>query len=308
MSSSSRILTRARLLLCTACSLAAGPAWAQAVPADPATQAARLRAEAEAHEHGNGVPRDGERAAQLYCEAARLGDAVSLFNLGWMYANGRGVGRDDAQAAWFFHAAAERGGFPQAWRMLPAVGEPSAQTPECLRRPAPPRVAAAPATARPPAPAIPPGAPAQVVKLVQQLAPRFQVPEALAFAIIAAESNFDPLARSPRNAMGLMQLIPATAERFNVTDPFDPGQNLRGGLAYLRWLLAYFEGEVALVAAAYNAGKGMVERHRGVPPFPETRAYVQRILATVGVSRYPYDARVTPPSPRMAQIRQVAGL
>ena len=75
-----------------------------------------------------------------------------------------------------------------------------------------------------------------------------------------------------------MQLIPETSARFNVKQPFDPVQNIRGGFAYLRWLLAYFQGDVALVAAAYNAGEGIVERYRGIPPYAETRAYVQRIM------------------------------
>ena len=93
-----------------------------------------------------------------------------------------------------------------------------------------------------------------------------------------------------------MQLIPETSERFQVKNPYDPAQNIRGGLSYLRWLLAYFEGDVALVAAAYNAGEGKVERYRGVPPYLETRAYVQRILKAVGTAIHPFDRTVTQPS------------
>ena len=96
-----------------------------------------------------------------------------------------------------------------------------------------------------------------------------------------------------------MQLIPETSARFNVKKPFDPVQNVRGGLAYLRWLLAYFKGNVALVAAAYNAGEGTVERYRGVPPYAETRAYVQRI------KRYLPEG---PPSLRRDGHRAVAGI
>ncbi|HEV7914899.1 MAG TPA: lytic transglycosylase domain-containing protein, partial [Albitalea sp.] len=73
---------------------------------------------------------------------------------------------------------------------------------------------------------------------------------------------------------------------------------------YLRWLLAYFEGDVMLVAAAYNAGEGAVERYRGVPPYLETRAYVRKILRAVGATAQPFDASVTQPSPKLAQIRQ----
>jgi len=122
-------------------------------------------------------------------------------------------------------------------------------------------------------------------------------------AIIAAESNFDSLALSPKNARGLMQLIPETSERFNVRNAFDPAQNIRGGLTYLRWLLAYFEGDVALVAAAYNSGEGTVERYRGVPPYLETRAYVQRILKSVGSRAHPFDEAVTRPSASLPLIR-----
>jgi len=102
------------------------------------------------------------------------------------------------------------------------------------------------------------------------------------FAVMRAESNFDPLARSSRNAQGLMQLIPETAERFAVRDPLDPVENLRGGMGYLRWLLSYFRGDVVLALAAYNAGEGTVRRYGGVPPFAETRNYVARILRRVG--------------------------
>ena len=99
-----------------------------------------------------------------------------------------------------------------------------------------------------------------------------------------------------------MQLIPETSARFNVKKPFDLVQNVRGGLAYLRWLLAYFKGDVALVAAAYNSGEGTVERYRGVPPYAETRAYVQRIKRYYRKDSHPYDATVTDPSPELSRI------
>jgi soluble lytic murein transglycosylase-like protein len=121
----------------------------------------------------------------------------------------------------------------------------------------------------------------KVVGLVHQLAPEYGVSPRLALAVIRAESNFNPAALSNKNAQGLMQLIPDTSARFNVKKPFDPEQNLRGGLAYLRWLLAYFEGDVSLVAAAYNAGEGAVNRYRGVPPYAETQGYVKRIIESV---------------------------
>lgn len=115
-------------------------------------------------------------------------------------------------------------------------------------------------------------------QLIRRLAPRFDVDYRLALAIARAESNLDPSAVSPKNAQGLMQLIPDTAARFGVRNAFDPEQNVRGGLAYLRWLLERFNGNVALASAAYNAGEGAVEKHGGVPPYAETQNYVQRIL------------------------------
>lgn len=136
-------------------------------------------------------------------------------------------------------------------------------------------------------------APRKIFDLVMKLAPQFKVDPQLALAIIAAESNFDSQALSPSNAQGLMQLVPATSERFKVTDAFDPVQNIRGGLTYLRWLLAYFEGDVALVAAAYNAGEGNVARYRGVPPYLKTQAYVQKILKAFGTAVHPFDPSVT---------------
>jgi soluble lytic murein transglycosylase-like protein len=85
-------------------------------------------------------------------------------------------------------------------------------------------------------------------------------------------------------------------------------QNVRGGLAYVRWLLAYFQGDVTLVAAAYNAGEGTVNRYLGIPPFPETRAYVKRIMESFGRRMHPYDASITERSPVLSRIRVTTGL
>ena len=131
---------------------------------------------------------------------------------------------------------------------------------------------------------------------------RYGVHPGLAYAVIRAESNFNPQAVSQKNALGLMQLIPETAARFNVTQPLDPEQNIRGGLAYLRWLLAYFKGDVPLAVAAYNAGEGAVDRYKGVPPFPETQGYVKRIQEVFKLPFHPFDARITTPSPELPRI------
>ena len=281
----------------------AQPAVAE-IEADTADRLAALRNDARAREHGEGVPRDPVRAAALYCEAARLGDAEAQFSLGWMYANGRGIGRDNRMASLFFAMAAEQG-HEYAKKMLAFVG-PSGSTadlPECMRDPAPLTIWGTPA----PTPIeddFVAATPDQVraAALVRKLAPEYRVSPTFALAIIRAESNFNPNARSPKNALGLMQLIPETSARFNVKKPYDPVQNVRGGLAYLRWLLAYFKGDVALVAAAYNAGERAVEKYRGIPPYAETRDYVRRIKRYFRRDDHPFDPSVTAPSPELPRI------
>ncbi len=108
-------------------------------------------------------------------------------------------------------------------------------------------------------------------------AARHGVEEALVRAVIHAESAFNPNAISRAGAQGLMQLIPATASRFGVTEPFTPAQNIDGGTAYLAWLSARFGGDLKRIAAGYNAGEGAVDRYDGVPPYQETQLYVERV-------------------------------
>lgn len=272
--------------------LAAQTAWAQS-STPPAAPLRSLFEQALAYENGEGVRRDTLLAANLYCEAARQGDRDAQYNLGWMYTNGRGVPRHDGRALFLFQAAAEQG-IDTARRLADKLVDVQAEMPDCMREPEPLPVDAHFANWTPVDYAL--IAPRSIFKLVQQLAPRFKIEPQLALSIIAAESNFNPQAVSAKNAQGLMQLIPETSERFNVKNAFDPAQNIRGGLTYLRWLLAYFEGDVALVAAAYNAGEGTVERYKGVPPYLETRNYVKRVLRSFGGPRHPYDSALIPPS------------
>ena len=112
-----------------------------------------------------------------------------------------------------------------------------------------------------------------------------RVSPALALAVIAAESSGRADAVSPAGAAGLMQLMPATAARFGVRDRTRPDESIRGGVAYLDWLLARYGGDPVLALAGYNAGEGAVDRHGGVPPYPETRAYVPKVLAAWTVAR-----------------------
>jgi len=116
-------------------------------------------------------------------------------------------------------------------------------------------------------------------EMAGKIARRHGVDEALVHAVIQVESRYDPFAVSPRGAMGLMQLMPRTAERFDVANAFDPVQNVDGGVRYLKELLARYSGQVRLALAAYNAGEEAVERHRGIPPYRETVDYVKRVLS-----------------------------
>jgi soluble lytic murein transglycosylase-like protein len=272
-------------LLFAAIALALAPP-AEAAPSAPGS----LVAQATAYEHGEGVPKDTARAVSLYCEAARAGSAEAQFSLGWMYANGRGIDRDDAAAAALFALAAKQG-HEYAQRMLQYVRSAEQRLPGCMSPP------------KPGAPSDWPPHKRRIVKLVQKLAPQYDVRPELAVAVIEAESNFDPRARSAKHAQGLMQLIPQTAKRFGVRDVLDPNDNVRGGLAYLRWLLSYYRGRVPLVLAAYNAGEDVVDRFHGIPPYPETQRYVRRIMARVHTDRHPFDYSVTKASPALSVIR-----
>ena len=118
----------------------------------------------------------------------------------------------------------------------------------------------------------------ELIALVDEVAKAEGVDIYLARAIIQAESAFNYKARSRAGALGLMQLMPSTAERFGVLDPFDPRQNILGGVKYLKWLHDYYQGDLTKVVAAYNAGEGAVDRYKGIPPFRETRAYVPKVL------------------------------
>lgn len=111
------------------------------------------------------------------------------------------------------------------------------------------------------------------------------VSPALVVALISVESSGQPQAVSEAGAEGLMQLIPATAERFGVSDSADPAQNIEGGVAYLEWLIQHFNGDPIFALAGYNAGENAVGKHGGIPPYPETRAYVPKVLAAWHVAR-----------------------
>lgn len=120
-------------------------------------------------------------------------------------------------------------------------------------------------------------------ELIEPLSRDFGVDPALVHAVVSTESGYEPTARSRKGALGLMQLMPATARQYGVSDPFDPRANLQAGIRHLRSLLDRYE--ISLALAAYNAGEFAVQRYGGIPPYPETRAYVSRVLGRVSPRR-----------------------
>lgn len=241
-------------------------------------EAPRLRAlleQAWAAEAGHRQFRNEPLAAALYCEAGRLGSVEGYYRVGLIYFSGNVFVRNKEIAARFFSTASLLG-HREAGKLLEITGPPGDMGLPCLSIEdaggfdMEHYVTALPHPKR------------RVVELIRNLAPRYSVDTRLALAVASVESNFNISARSPKNAQGVMQLIPETAARFNVRNPYNAEQNIRGGLAYLRWLGNYFEGDLVRVIAAYNAGEGAVVKYGGIPPYDETQAYVMRVLQYSG--------------------------
>ena len=297
-----RARTAAATLAAIVLSLAPGLVAGQS-NAPPAAPQSPLVLEALAYEHGEGVPKDQRKASLLYCEAARAGDPEAMFSLGWMYANGRGVARNDAMAAVLF-ARAAAAGHVYARQMQQYVGEEQGALPDCMRPPEPEPPSTV--TDDPDPFADLSGDKRKVAERVVQLAPQYEIEPRLALAVIATESNFRPDARSVKDAQGVMQLVSETATRFKVRNRLDVTDNVRGGLSYLRWLLAYYEGQVTLAVAAYNAGEAAVDRYKGVPPYAETRDYVRRVRLLYPNERHAFDPKIVAPSPMLAPAQKSA--
>lgn len=254
------------------------------VQADDQTETAKLlRQIAVSYEHGRDVRQDYQQAFSMYCQAALMGDAEAAYSLGFMYFNGRGVRRDLALAGRWFQEAAKAGD-PHARIMMTKFDTQNAvPDPACERKQLPEiHLADVPNPNR------------QVIEgWVNQIAPVYDIDPKLVMAVIQAESAFRIVALSNKNAQGLMQLIPETAARFGVKDSWNPVQNIRGGVAYLHWLMRHFEGKVDWVLAAYNAGEKAVERYKGIPPYQETQNYVKKIMATYHKTTHPVPSEKT---------------
>ena len=282
--------------------VACGSAAAQPAADIAALEAAAQRGEVPAlmalagmYERGENVERDYLKSNALYCKAAARGDPDALFKLGQIHASGREMMRNEGVGALLINKAAELG-HERAKELLPYISRGVGSVlPDCMNEKIAEAAVAAPSGSK---------VRKEVAVLVNQYAPLYSIDPELVMALISVESSFNTTAVSPKNAQGLMQLIPATAERFGVKNAFNAIDNLKGGLAYLRWLMAYFKGDVALVLAAYNAGEEAVERYRGIPPYRETRDYVRQITSVYKKPTHPYSNEKVAPSSVMERIRR----
>lgn len=255
--------------------------------AEPLAEAPRVVAALEqgrAAETGKGVGKNLILAVRLYCDAAAMGSPEGFSRIGRVLATAPGNLRNPGMANAYLAMAASLGSDEALKYYDPRHGNADIDG-DC------------PASASLGATDVAesgfdvdaylstqPAAKQRIAGLIRKVAPKYDIDARFALAIAMAESNLDQTAVSPRNAQGVMQLIPATQERFGVTRPFDAEQNIKGALAYIRWLGKHFAGDWRLVAAAYNAGEGVVDRHNGIPPYAETQQYVRRVMRFSGMS------------------------
>jgi len=196
---------------------------------------------------------------------------------------------------------------PQSGRLVRSVSVTSRVVGERLvaEKVIAPRVIAAAGPAVESAPAAPP----DIDEAVEQIAAQQSLPPRLIHSVIKVESNYNPFAVSNKGAFGLMQLVPATARRFGVSNVFNPVQNIQGGARYLRYLLDLYRGDYPLALAAYNAGEGAVAKYGGVPPYKETQNYlvlVHKQLEKAGKAEPKREQRLTEVRPSgPPHIRQV---
>lgn len=233
-----------------------------------------------AQQHGN-----LQKAIALYCVAASTGNPEGYFRIGRLLATGPASVRS-AKMANSYLAMAMRLGNQQASRYYnPRVGNaPMGDQCGVGMRGGQGSYFALPSTPFNVEAYLARQSPGKqkLATMLRHAAKRHQVDARLVLAIAIAESNLNSRAVSPKNAQGLMQLIPETQQRFGVTQPFDPAQNIKGGVSYLKWLDRRFDGDWVRISAAYNAGEKAVERYGGIPPYDETQEYVKRVLYFAG--------------------------
>uniref|UniRef100_UPI003BA05F35 lytic transglycosylase domain-containing protein n=1 Tax=Aeromonas jandaei TaxID=650 RepID=UPI003BA05F35 len=269
------------LLLFLSSLLAGIPQTAQGRDFRQAPRAMTALRQGQAAQHSGNL----QKAIALYCVAASTGNPEGYFRIGRLLATGPASVRS-AKMANSYLAMAMRLGNQQASRYYnPRVGNaPMGDQCGVGMRGGQGSYFALPSTPFNVEAYLARQSPGKqkLVTMLRHAAKRHQVDVRLVLAIAIAESNLESRAVSAKNAQGVMQLIPETQQRFGVTQPFDPAQNIKGGVSYLKWLDRRFDGDWVLISAAYNAGEKAVERYGGIPPYDETREYVKRVLYFAG--------------------------
>ncbi|MBL0667201.1 lytic transglycosylase domain-containing protein [Aeromonas jandaei] len=269
------------LLLFLSSLLAGIPQTAQSRDFRQAPRAMTALRQGQAAQHSGNL----QKAIALYCVAASTGNPEGYFRIGRLLATGPASVRS-AKMANSYLAMAMRLGNQQASRYYnPRVGNaPMGDQCGVGMRGGQGSYFALPSTPFNVEAYLARQSPGKqkLATMLRHAAKRHQVDVRLVLAIAIAESNLESRAVSAKNAQGVMQLIPETQQRFGVTQPFDPAQNIKGGVSYLKWLDRRFDGDWVLISAAYNAGEKAVERYGGIPPYDETREYVKRVLYFAG--------------------------
>lgn len=269
------------LLLFLSSLLAGIPQTAQGRDFRQAPRAMTALRQGQAAQHSGNL----QKAIALYCVAASTGNSEGYFRIGRLLATGPASVRS-AKMANSYLAMAMRLGNQQASRYYnPRVGNaPMGDQCGVGMRGGQGSYFALPSTPFNVEAYLARQSPGKqkLATMLRHAAKRHQVDVRLVLAIAIAESNLESRAVSAKNAQGVMQLIPETQQRFGVTQPFDPAQNIKGGVSYLKWLDRRFDGDWVLISAAYNAGEKAVERYGGIPPYDETREYVKRVLYFAG--------------------------
>ncbi|HHQ4708060.1 TPA: lytic transglycosylase domain-containing protein [Aeromonas veronii] len=269
------------LLLFLSSLLAGIPQTAQGRDFRQAPRAMTALRQGQAAQHSGNL----QKAIALYCVAASTGNPEGYFRIGRLLATGPASVRSAKMANSYLAMAMRLGNQQASHYYNPRVGNaPMGDQCGVGMRGGQGSYFALPSTPFNVEAYLARQSPGKqkLATMLRHAAKRHQVDVRLVLAIAIAESNLESRAVSAKNAQGVMQLIPETQQRFGVTQPFDPAQNIKGGVSYLKWLDRRFDGDWVLISAAYNAGEKAVERYGGIPPYDETREYVKRVLYFAG--------------------------